>query len=121
MWLALVTVPLSVVVADAAPVRGGPPNVVAPGVRTSRPVDAHLTADGSTPSVSPTPGASPGRQTSPGASTPRILVGAALLLAAFLVLIRRRGQIRRPPPHRGEADPDRPETPEQGQPPDTSL
>ena len=120
MWLALVTVLLSVVVTGAAPLRGEPEHVVAPGMHTSRPADAHLTVDGSTPTVSPTPGASPGRQTTPGASAPRILVGAALLLAAFLVLMRRRGQIRRPQ-QPAEADPDRPETPAQDQPPGPSL
>ena len=118
MCLALVSVQLNVAAAGAAPLQVASLRVLDAGVHVSRPAEVDLTASGTTPSGSPTSGNSPGSRTNPGASAPRIVVGAALLLAAFFVLVRRRGQLRPPGTRGDEADPRRPETPAQGQPPE---
>ncbi len=121
MWLALVTGQLSVAVAGAAPVRVAPRHVSSAGMHVTLQADARLDAATATPTGSPAPGTSPGRQTAPGASGPRILVGGALLVAAFFTLLRRRGLIRPPARRGGEADPNQPEKPARGQSPGRPL
>jgi len=121
VWLALVTAQLSVAVAGAAPAHVAPSDVSSAGMRMAVQADAHLTAAGTTPTVSPAPGTGPGRQTAPGASAPRILVGGALLVAAFFMLLRRRGQIRPPSPLRDQPGVDEPKPPAEGPPTGPSL
>ena len=114
VWLALVTAQLSFAVAGAAPAHVAPSDVSSAGMHLALQADAHLTAAGTTPTVTPAPGTGPGRQTAPGASAPRILVGGALVVAAFFMLLRRRGQIRPPSPRRHQPGVDEPETPAEG-------
>ena len=116
VWLALVTAQLSVAIAGAAPAYVAPSGVSSAGMHVALPGDAHLAAAGTTPTVSPAPGTSPSRQTAPGTSAPRILVGGALLVAAFFMLLRRRGQIRPPSPRRAEPGVDEPDRPAEGPP-----